>query len=115
MKQNQTRSTKKQIVVSKSKKIYKYDYKKYNQYYKHIRIPKPTFKLLDELSKMLKYNEKLSKPKAIQAILWHMRLIMGNNRALIYRNGIFEVIESKDKMASLWKHCGRKESNKTVL
>ena len=88
------------IVKAKSGKEYFYSTKKYSDYdlrkikYDFVNIPKETSDKLKTLSKDFKYGKELKRGKTIEAMAWQYDIIKNTNRAIVWRDGKFEVIEN---------------------
>jgi hypothetical protein len=89
------------IVKAKSGKEYFYSTKKYSDYdlrkikYDFINIPKEASDKLKKLSKNFKYGKELKRGKTIEAMAWQYDIIKNTNRAIVWRDGKFEVIENE--------------------
>ena len=68
--------------------------KMYAERYKQISLPNEASDKLKTLSKNFNYGKKLKRSKTIEAMAWQYNIIKESNRAIVYRNGRFEVIES---------------------
>jgi len=62
--------------------------------WKQISLPILTSEKLEKLSNNFRYGKKLKKTKTIQAMAWQYDIIKNSNRAIVYRDGKFEVIEN---------------------
>jgi hypothetical protein len=68
--------------------------KSVNSYlYKQISLPIETSEKMKTLSSKFKYK-KLTRGKIINEMLWQYKIIENTNRAIVFRNGKFEVIEN---------------------
>jgi hypothetical protein len=89
------------VVKAKSGKEYFYSTKKYSDYdlrkikYDFINIPKEASDKLKKLSKNFKYGKELKRGKTIEAMAWQYDIIKNTNRAIVWRDGKFEVIENE--------------------
>ena len=87
------------IVKAKSGKEYFYSTKKYSDYdlrkikYDFVNIPKEASDKLKKLSKNFKYGKELKRGKTIEAMAWQYDIIKNTDRAIVWRDGKFEVIE----------------------
>ncbi len=87
------------VVKAKSGKEYFYSTKKYSDYdlrkikYDFVNIPKEASDKLKTLSKDFKYGKELKRGKTIEAMAWQYDIIKNTNRAIVWRDGKFEVIE----------------------
>lgn len=87
------------VVKAKSGKEYFYSSKKYSDYdfiklkFDFVNIPKETSNKLKSLSKDFKYGKELKRGKTIQAMAWQYDIIKNTDRAIVFRDGKFEVIE----------------------
>jgi len=61
--------------------------------FKQISLPIPTSDKLEKLSKNFRYGKKLKRTKTIEAMAWQYDIIKNTDRAIVYRNGKFEVVE----------------------
>jgi len=68
--------------------------KMYAERYKQISLPNEVSDKLKTLSKNFNYGKKLKRAKTIEAMAWQYNIIKESNRAIVYRDGRFEVIES---------------------
>jgi hypothetical protein len=88
------------VVKAKSGKEYFYSTKKYSDYdlrkikYDFINIPKEASDKLKKLSKDFKYGKELKRGKTIEAMAWQYDIIKNTDRAIVWRDGKFEVIEN---------------------
>jgi len=62
--------------------------------FKQISLPVPTSDKLEKLSNNFKYGKKLRRTKTIEAMAWQYDIIKNTDRAIVYRDGKFEVIEN---------------------
>ena len=89
------------VVKAKSGKEYFYSTKKYSDYdlrkikYDFINIPKEASDKLKKLSKNFKYGKELKRGKTIEAMAWQYDIIKNTDRAIVWRDGKFEVIENE--------------------
>jgi hypothetical protein len=87
------------VVKAKSGKEYFYSSKKYSDYdfiklkFDFVNIPKETSNKLRSLSKDFKYGKELKRGKTIEAMAWQYDIIKNTDRAIVWRDGKFEVIE----------------------
>jgi hypothetical protein len=58
-------------------------------------LPIPTSEKLEKLSNNFRYGKKLKRTKTIEAMAWQYDIIKNSNRAIVYRDGKFEVIDGK--------------------
>ena len=88
------------VVKAKSGKEYFYSTKKYSDYdlrkikYDFVNIPKETSDKLKTLSKDFKYGKELKRGKTIEAMAWQYDIIKNTDRAIVWRDGKFQVIEN---------------------
>ena len=68
------------------------EYKKY--FWKQISLPVEAAEKLSELSTNFRYGKKLRRTKTIEAMAWQYDIIKNTDRAIVYRDGKFEVIEN---------------------
>ena len=68
--------------------------KMYAKRYKQITLPNEASDKLKTLSKNFNYGKELKRAKTIEAMAWQYNIIKESNRAIVYRDGRFEVIES---------------------
>ena len=68
------------------------EYKKY--FWKQISLPVEAAEKILKLSENFTYGKKLKKAKTIEAMAWQYNIIKDTNRAIVYRDGKFEVIEN---------------------
>ena len=69
--------------------------KMYAERYKQITLPNEASDKLKTLSKNFNYGKQLKRAKTIEAMAWQYDIIKESNRAIVYRNGKFEVIENE--------------------
>jgi hypothetical protein len=63
--------------------------------FSQINLPLPTSDKLKTLSKDFRYGSKnLKRGKVVEAMAWQYDIIKNTNRAIIFKNGKFEVIEN---------------------
>ncbi len=62
--------------------------------FKQISLPIPTSDKLEKLSNNFRYGKKLKRTKTIEAMAWQYDIIKNTDRAIVYRDGKFEVIEN---------------------
>ena len=72
--------------------------KMYAERYKQITLPNEASDKLKTLSKNFKYGKELKRAKTIEAMAWQFDLIKNTDRAIVWRDGKFEVVE-KNKNA----------------
>jgi hypothetical protein len=72
--------------------------KMYAERYKQISLPNEASDKLKTLSKNFNYGKKLKRAKTIEAMAWQFDLIKNTDRAIVWRDGKFEVVE-KNKNA----------------
>ena len=88
------------VVKAKSGKEYFYSSKKYSDYdfiklkFDFVNIPKETSNKLKSLSKDFKYGKELKRGKTIEAMACQYDIIKNTDRAIVWRDGKFEVIEN---------------------
>ena len=63
--------------------------------FKQISLPIPTSDKLEKLSNNFRYGKKLRRTKTIEAMAWQYDIIKNTDRAIVFRDGKFEVVESK--------------------
>jgi hypothetical protein len=68
------------------------EYKKY--FWKQISLPIEAAEKLIKLASNFKYGKSLKKAKTIEAMAWQYDIIKNTNRAIVFKNGKFEVIEN---------------------
>jgi hypothetical protein len=89
------------VVKAKSGKEYFYSSKKYSDYdfiklkFDFVNIPKETSNKLKSLSKDFKYGKELKRGKTIEAMAWQYDIIKNTDRAIVWRDGKFQVIENE--------------------
>ena len=71
------------------------EYKKY--FWKQISLPVEAAEKILKLSENFTYGKKLKKAKTIEAMAWQYNIIKDTDRAIVWRNGKFEVIENDSK------------------
>ena len=72
--------------------------KMYAERYKQITLPNEASDKLKTLSKNFSYGKELKRAKTIEAMAWQFDLIKNTDRAIVWRNNKFEVIEiNKEK------------------
>jgi hypothetical protein len=72
--------------------------KMYAERYKQITLPNEASDKLKKLSKNFNYGKELKRAKTIEAMAWQFDLIKNTDRAIVWRNNKFEVIEiNKEK------------------
>jgi len=72
--------------------------KMYAERYKQITLPNEASDKLKTLSKNFNYGKELKRAKTIEAMAWQFDLIKNTNRAIVWRDNKFEVIEiNKEK------------------
>ena len=69
--------------------------KMYAERYKQITLPNEASDKLKTLSKNFSYGKKLKRAKTIEAMAWQFDLIKNTDRAIVWRDNKFEVIEIK--------------------
>jgi hypothetical protein len=62
--------------------------------WKQISLPTVASKKLKSLSKNFNYGKELKRAKTIEAMAWQYDIIKNTNRAIVWRDGKFEVIEN---------------------
>jgi hypothetical protein len=67
--------------------------KMYAERYKQITLPNEASDKLKTLSKNFNYGKELKRAKTIEAMAWQFDLIKNTDRAIVWRDGKFEVIE----------------------
>jgi len=67
--------------------------KMYAERYKQITLPNEASDKLKTLSKNFKYGKELKRAKTIEAMAWQFDLIKNTDRAIVWRNNKFEIIE----------------------
>jgi hypothetical protein len=68
--------------------------KKYAEKYKQISLDKAASDKLQTICDNFKYGKKLKRGKVIEAMAWQYDIIKNTNRAIIFKDGKFEVIEN---------------------
>ena len=68
------------------------EYRKY--FWKQISLPIEAAEKLMKLASNFKYGKSLKKAKTIEAMAWQYDIIKNTNRAIVFKNGKFEVIEN---------------------
>tara|TARA_R110001592_G_scaffold164410_1_gene398535 strand:+ start:1802 stop:2086 length:285 start_codon:yes stop_codon:yes gene_type:complete len=87
------------VVKAKSGKEYFYSTKKYSDYeirklkFDFVNIPREASDKLKTLSKDFKYGKELKRGKTIEAMAWQYNIIKDTKKAIVWRDGKFEVIE----------------------
>ena len=72
--------------------------KMYAERYKQITLPNEASDKLKTLSKNFNYGKELKRAKTIEAMAWQFDLIKNTDRAIVWKNNKFEVIEiNKEK------------------
>jgi len=72
--------------------------KMYAERYKQITLPNEASDKLKTLSKNFSYGKELKRAKTIEAMAWQFDLIKNTDRAIVWRDNKFEVIEiNKEK------------------
>ena len=61
--------------------------------WKQISLPKEASNKLKTLSKNFKYGKELKRGKTIEAMAWQYNIIKDTKKAIVWRDGKFEVIE----------------------
>jgi hypothetical protein len=67
--------------------------KMYAERYKQITLPNKASDKLKTLSKNFNYGKELKRAKTIEAMAWQYDIIKNTNRAIVWRDGKFEVVE----------------------
>jgi len=67
----------------------------YAERYKQITLPNEASDKLKTLSKNFSYGKELKRAKTIEAMAWQFDLIKNTDRAIVWRDNKFEVIEIK--------------------
>ena len=70
----------------------------YAERYKQITLPNEASDKLKTLSKNFSYGKELKRAKTIEAMAWQYDIIKNTDRAIVWRDGKFEVVE-KNKNA----------------
>jgi len=68
------------------------EYRKY--FWKQVSLPVEAAEKLLTLASNFKYGKSLKKAKTIEAMAWQYDIIKNTNRAIVFKNGKFEVIEN---------------------
>lgn len=63
--------------------------------WKQISLPVEASNKLKSLSKDFKYGKELKRGKTIEAMAWQYNIIKNTNRAIVWRDGKFEIIENE--------------------
>ena len=72
--------------------------KMYAERYKQITLPNEASDKLKTLSKNFNYGKELKRAKTIEAMAWQFDLIKNTDRAIVWKDNKFEVIEiNKEK------------------
>jgi hypothetical protein len=69
--------------------------KMYAEKVKQISLPNEASDKLKTLSKDFKYGKELKRGKTIEAMAWQYDIIKNTDRAIVWRDGKFEVIENE--------------------
>ena len=89
------------VVKAKSGKEYFYSTKKYSDYeirklkFDFVNIPREASDKLKTLSKDFKYGKELKRGKTIEAMAWQYNIIKDTKKAIVWRDGKFEVTENE--------------------
>ena len=89
------------VVKAKSGKEYFYSNKKYSDYnfrklkFDFVNIPREASDKLKTLSKDFKYGKELKRGKTIEAMTWQYNIIKNTKKAIVWRDGKFQVIENE--------------------
>ena len=67
--------------------------KMYAERYKQITLPNEASDKLKKLSKNFNYGKELKRAKTIEAMTWQYGIIKNTDRAIVWKDGKFEVIE----------------------
>jgi len=67
------------------------EYKKYC--WRQVSLSIAAAEKLESLSENFKYGKKLKKAKTVEAMAWQYNIIKGTNRAIVWKDGKFEVVE----------------------
>ena len=67
--------------------------KMYAEKYKQISLPNEASDKLKSLSKNFKYGKELKQAKTVEAMAWQYNIIKDTDRAIVFRDGKFEVIK----------------------
>jgi len=68
------------------------EYRKY--FWKQVSLPVEAAEKLLTLASNFKYGKSLKRAKTIEAMAWQYDIIKNTNRAIVFNNGKFEVIEN---------------------
>jgi hypothetical protein len=63
--------------------------------WKQISLPKEASNKLKTLSKNFKYGKELKRGKTIEAMAWQYNIIKDTKKAIVWRDGKFQVIENE--------------------
>jgi len=63
--------------------------------WKQISLPTVASKKLKSLSKNFTYGKELKRGKIIEAMAWQYNIIKDTDRAIVWRDGKFEIIENE--------------------
>ena len=69
--------------------------KMYAERYKQITLPNEASDKLKTLSKNFKYGKELKRGKTIEAMTWQYNIIKDTKKAIVWRDGKFQVIENE--------------------
>jgi len=67
----------------------------YAERFKQISLPNKASDKLKTLSKNFSYGEALKRAKIVESMVWQYDIIKNTNRAIVWRDGKFEVIENE--------------------
>ncbi len=67
----------------------------YAEKFKQISLPNKASDKLKTLSKNFSYGEELKRAKIIEAMAWQYDIIKNTDRAIVWRDGKFEVTENE--------------------
>ena len=67
--------------------------KMYAEKYKQISLPNEASDKLKSLSKNFSYGKELKQAKTVEAMAWQYNIIKDTDRAIVFRDGKFEVIK----------------------
>ena len=67
----------------------------YAERFKQISLPNNASDKLKTLSKNFSYGEELKRAKIIEAMAWQYDIIKNTDRAIVWRDGKFEVTENE--------------------
>ena len=67
----------------------------YAERFKQISLPNKASDKLKTLSKNYSYGEELKRAKIIEAMAWQYDIIKNTDRAIVWRDGKFEVTENE--------------------